>query len=282
VFATVKMNQYVFEKLKALDLRKNDLLASFAKSGQAIIALIVAAVLAVWLIGPKTGAGVFDLAHYLVPAEARALILGTDSAEILTADESAYQLKLWSSTAKDIPSIANQAALIPSHLIDQSAMDRSILRTEAERKAVITHLAKKFQLSPEEIAHYVAQAIAVGKEVNLDPTLILAVMATESSFNPRAESRAGAQGLMQVRTHVHQEKFEPYGGPLAAFIPEANIRVGALILKACIAKTGSLEAGLKSYLGAPNAASGLNTYTHKVFSEREELRGIVRRLSNSV
>jgi soluble lytic murein transglycosylase-like protein len=107
-------------------------------------------------------------------------------------------------------------------------------------------------------------------------------MAIESSFNPRAESRAGAQGLMQVRTHVHQEKFEPYGGPLAAFIPEANIRVGALILKACIAKAGSLEAGLKHYLGAPNAASGINTYTGKVLSEREELRSIARRFNNNV
>jgi len=259
------MNQYIFDKLQVLDLHKMDLLAALKRWGQSMIALLVAAVLAVWLIGPKTGAGLFDLAHYLVPAEARALILGTDSAEILTADESAGQLKLWNSAGRDIPSIASQAALIPSHLIDHSAMDRSILRTESERKAVSSHLAKKFQLSPEDTAHYVAQAIAVGKEVNLDPTLILAVMATESSFNPRAESRAGAQG-----------------GPLAAFIPEANIRVGALILKACIAKAGSLEAGLKNYLGAPNAASGINTYTGKVFSEREELRSIARRFSNNV
>ena len=276
------MSQYLLDKFQAFDLRKHALFALLAKSGQAMLAVFVAAILAIWLIGPKTGAGVFDLAHYLVPAEARALILGTDSAEILTADESANQLKLLGSGARDVPSIANQASLIPSHLIDHSAIDRSILRTDAERKAVTNHLAKKFQLSPDDIAHYVAQAITVGKEVNLDPTLILAVMATESSFNPRAESRAGAQGLMQVRTHVHQEKFEPYGGPLAAFIPEANIRVGALILKACIAKAGSLEAGLKNYLGAPNAASGLNTYTDKVFSEREELRSVVRRLSSSV
>jgi len=276
------MNLSLTKKLHALELHRIGPLSVLSRWGQSLVALMVAAILAVWLIGPKTGAGLFDLAHYLVPAEARALILGTDSAEILTADESAGQLKLWSSTGRDIPSIARQAALIPSHLIDHSAIDRGILRTEAERKAVTTHLAKKFGLSPEDTAHYVAQAIAVGKEVNLDPTLILAVMAIESSFNPRAESRAGAQGLMQVRTHVHQEKFEPYGGPLAAFIPEANIRVGALILKACIAKAGSLEAGLKNYLGAPNAASGINTYTGKVFSEREELRSIARRFGNNV
>ena len=276
------MKLSLLKKLHALELHRIEVLSVLSRWGQSLVALMVAAILAVWLIGPKTGAGLFDLAHYLVPAEARALILGTDSAEILTADESAGQLKLWSSTGRDIPSIARQAALIPSHLIDHSAIDRGILRTEAERKAVTSHLTKKFGLSPEDTAHYVAQAITVGKEVNLDPTLILAVMAIESSFNPRAESRAGAQGLMQVRTHVHQEKFEPYGGPLAAFIPEANIRVGALILKACIAKAGSLEAGLKHYLGAPNAASGINTYTGKVFSEREELRSIARRFNNNV
>ena len=276
------MNLSLTKKLHALELHRIGALSVLSRWGHSLVVLLVAAILAVWLIGPKTGAGLFDLAHYLVPAEARALILGTDSAEILTADESAGQLKLWSSTGRDIPSIANQAALIPSHLIDHSAIDRGILRTEAERKAVTSHLTKKFGLSPEDTAHYVAQAITVGKEVNLDPTLILAVMAIESSFNPRAESRAGAQGLMQVRTHVHQEKFEPYGGPLAAFIPEANIRVGALILKACIAKAGSLEAGLKHYLGAPNAASGINTYTGKVFSEREELRSIARRFNNNV
>ena len=276
------MNLSLTKKLHALELHRIGALSVLSRWGHSLVVLLVAAILAVWLIGPKTGAGLFDLAHYLVPAEARALILGTDSAEMLTADETAGQLKLWSSTGRDIPSIARQAALIPSHLIDHSAIDRGILRTDAERKAVTSHLTKKFGLSPEDTAHYVAQAIAVGKEVNLDPTLILAVMAIESSFNPRAESRAGAQGLMQVRTHVHQEKFEPYGGPLAAFIPEANIRVGALILKACIAKAGSLEAGLKNYLGAPNAASGINTYTGKVFSEREELRSIARRFNNNV
>ena len=276
------MNLSLTKKLHALELHRIGALSVLSRWGHSLVVLLVAAILTVWLIGPKTGAGLFDLAHYLVPAEARALILGTDSAEMLTADETAGQLKLWSSTGRDIPSIARQAALIPSHLIDHSAIDRGILRTDAERKAVTSHLTKKFGLSPEDTAHYVAQAIAVGKEVNLDPTLILAVMAIESSFNPRAESRAGAQGLMQVRTHVHQEKFEPYGGPLAAFIPEANIRVGALILKACIAKAGSLEAGLKNYLGAPNAASGINTYTGKVFSEREELRSIARRFGNNV
>jgi hypothetical protein len=63
-----------------------------------------------------------------------------------------------------------------------------------------------------ESQRYVSHAIEVANEVNLDPVLLLAIMATESSFNPNAQSRAGAQGLMQVLTRVHTEKFEPYGG----------------------------------------------------------------------
>ena len=271
-----------FNLLDTIWINRHLVTSSFARFGQRVFAILVAAILAIWLIGPKTGAGIFDLAHYLVPAEARALILGADSAEILTADESANQLKFWSSNPQSIPSIAGPASQIPGHLVDLSAVDRSILRSENERRAVAEHLAKKFRISFEDTLDYVNQAMVVSKEVNLDPTLILAVMATESSLNPRAESRAGAQGLMQVRTHVHHDKFEPYGGPLAAFIPEANIRVGALILKACIARAGSLEDGLKSYLGAPSAASGVGTYTHKVFLEREELRNVARRLGGSV
>jgi hypothetical protein len=276
------MKQLKINQVESIGVQGQVLIDLFVKFGQRLVFALVALVLGIWLLGPKTGAGIFDLAHYLVPAEARALILGADSAEILTADESATELKLWSSTGKNIPSIAGPASEIPAHLIDSTAVDRSILRSENERRAVAEHLAKKFRIPLDDTLHYVNQAMIVSKEVNLDPTLILAIMATESSFNPRAESRAGAQGLMQVRTHVHQEKFEPYGGPLAAFIPEANIRVGALILKACIARAGSLEAGLKSYLGAPDAASGVGTYTHKVFTEREELRGVARRTSGSV
>jgi soluble lytic murein transglycosylase-like protein len=153
------------------------------------------------------------------------------------------------------------------------------LKSDKERNAVANHLANKYRISMAESQRYVGHAIEVASEVNLDPVLLLAIMATESSFNPNAQSRAGAQGLMQVLTRVHTEKFEPYGGVVAAFVPEANIRVGALILKACIAKAGSLEAGLRSYLGAPNASSGPNSYTYKVIAEREELNEVARNRS---
>jgi soluble lytic murein transglycosylase-like protein len=220
---------------------------------------------ALWLTGPRTNAGAFEFARILVPSEARQLLLAYTQFEFANTESSAA-----------FPSIANAAAAIPTSKIDHAALDAQFLKGDKERHAVASHLASKYRISFAESDQYVKHAVEVANEVNLDPVLLLAIMATESSFNPNAQSRAGAQGLMQVLTRVHTEKFEPYGGVVAAFVPEANIRVGALILKACIAKAGSLEAGLRSYLGAPNASSGPNSYTYKVIAEREELNAVAR------
>jgi soluble lytic murein transglycosylase-like protein len=230
---------------------------------------IVFLAIALWLTGPRTNAGAFEFARILVPSEARQLLLEYTQFEFATTESPA-----------GFPSIAPAAAAIPSSKIDLAALDAQFLKSDKERNAVANHLANKYRISMAESLRYVSHAIEVANEVNLDPVLLLAIMATESSFNPNAQSRAGAQGLMQVLTRVHTEKFEPYGGAVAAFVPEANIRVGALILKACIAKAGSLEAGLRSYLGAPNASSGPNSYTYKVIAEREELNDVARNRSS--
>jgi hypothetical protein len=68
-------------------------------------------------------------------------------------------------------------------------------------------LSRKYRVAPEPISALVAEAFDIAPRNRLDPTLILAVMAIESSFNPFAQSSVGAQGLMQVRTKVHTEKF---------------------------------------------------------------------------
>lgn len=229
-------------------------------------AAIVFLAISLWLIGPRTNAGAFEFARILVPSEARQLLLAYSQLEFANADAPSV-----------FPSVAAAAAAIPSSKIDHAALDSNILRSDQERHAVASHLASKYRISLAESYEYVKHAVEVANEVNLDPILLLAVMATESSFNPNAQSHAGAQGLMQVLTRVHTEKFEPYGGVVAAFVPEANIRVGALILRACIAKAGSLEAGLRSYLGAPNASSGPNSYTYKVMSTRDELSDVARK-----
>ena len=98
-------------------------------------------------------------------------------------------------------------------------------------------------------------------------------MAVESSFNPFAQSAVGAQGLMQVMTKVHNNKYEAFGGNHAAFDPITNLRVGVQVLKECIARAGGLEAGLRFYVGAGNLSDD-GGYAGKVLSEQRSLRQV--------
>lgn len=134
-------------------------------------------------------------------------------------------------------------------------------------------LSRKYRVAPEPLSALVAEAHVLGHKYKIDPTLILAVMAVESSFNPFAQSGAGAQGLMQVRTSVHTDKYDDFGGDFAAFDPVTNLHVGVLVLREAIDRNGSVEAGLRQYVGA--AISGEDGgYINKVLAEQQRLREV--------
>jgi hypothetical protein len=139
-----------------------------------------------------------------------------------------------------------------------------------QQAAVAFWLSKKYNVAPEPLSVLVAEAFEIGQKAKLDPTLILAIMAIESGFNPFAQSPVGAQGLMQVMTKIHHAKYENFGGRLAAFDPVTNLRVGVKVLQECIARAGSVEAGLKFYVGAANMESD-GGYAAKVMAEHARL-----------
>ncbi len=156
----------------------------------------------------------------------------------------------------------------PDAIARATASDpKDLSRTQS---AVAVWLARRYHVAPEPVSRLVQEAWRVGELTHLDPTLILAVMAVESSFNPFAQSPVGAQGLMQVMTKVHDDKYEAFGGSHAAFDPVTNLRVGVQVLKECIARAGSLEAGLRFYVGAANSDDG--GYAMKVLVEQNTLR----------
>ena len=140
-----------------------------------------------------------------------------------------------------------------------------------QQAAVAGWLSRRYKVAPEPVSRLVQEAWSVGQKAGLDPTLILAIMAIESSFNPFAQSAVGAQGLMQVMTKIHNDKYEAFGGNHAAFDPVTNLRVGVQVLKECISRAGSLEAGLRFYVGAANLADD-GGYAGKVLSEQNMLR----------
>ena len=143
----------------------------------------------------------------------------------------------------------------------------------SQQVAVALWLSKKYAVAQEPVGVLVAEAFEIGRRAKLDPTLILAVMAIESGFNPFAQSPVGAQGLMQVMTRVHVDKYENFGGKLAAFDPVTNLRVGVKVLQECITRAGSIEGGLKHYVGAANLASD-GGYAGKVLAEHARLQAV--------
>jgi hypothetical protein len=165
-------------------------------------------------------------------------------------------------------------AVVPS---DPDAVARATASDPKElnkqQAAVANWLSRRYRVAPEPISRLVQEAWTVGARVSLDPTLILAIMAVESSFNPFAQSPVGAQGLMQVMTKIHDDKYSPFGGVHAAFDPVTNLRVGVQVLKECIARAGSLEAGLKFYVGAANLVDD-GGYAGKVLAEQSHLRAV--------
>lgn len=136
------------------------------------------------------------------------------------------------------------------------------------------YLSRRYMVGLAATEQVVQAAYAAAGEVGMDPLLLLAVAAVESSFNPLAESVMGAKGLMQIIPKWHREKLERMGGDEALFDPEANILLGARILKEYVHRTGTLEAGLQFYNGAffdPSAE-----YARKVMAERARLEAALR------
>lgn len=170
---------------------------------------------------------------------------------------------------------ADPAELLAADLSEPDAIARTTASNPKElnrqQAAVALWLSRRYRVAPEPVSRLVQEAWQVGARAGLDPTLILAIMAVESSFNPFAQSSVGAQGLMQVMTKVHDDKYEAFGGTLTAFDPVTNLRVGVQVLKECITRAGSLEAGLRFYVGAANLIDD-SGYAGKVLSEQGHLR----------
>ncbi|MCG6876866.1 MAG: lytic transglycosylase domain-containing protein [Betaproteobacteria bacterium] len=142
--------------------------------------------------------------------------------------------------------------------------------------ALATYLARRYRVSEAATRDLVGAAYRAAELTDLDPLLILAVMAVESGMNPIAESSYGAKGLMQVVPRYHVERLAFHGGAETVLDPQTNIRVGAEILSDYIRSAGSLEAGLQMYNGA--AEDSGSQYAQKVLAEQRLLSREVKKL----
>jgi hypothetical protein len=84
--------------------------------------------------------------------------------------------------------------------------------------------------------------VAAAHAAGLDPWLVASVVQTESAFDPRAVSRAGAAGLMQLMPVAAAEN-----DVHDVFDPADNLRGGAEHLRSLLDKFESLPLALAAY-----------------------------------
>lgn len=133
-------------------------------------------------------------------------------------------------------------------------------------RAALDLAAQRYRVSATALVPVFEAAQNAGREFNVDPLLLVAVVAVESRFNPISESPMGAQGLMQIIPRYHADKISPAAGQLSILDPVTNIKVGAQVLREAIRRQGSVQDGLQYYAGAADDQD--KTYASKVLAEK--------------
>ncbi|UCV19515.1 transglycosylase SLT domain-containing protein [Ferribacterium limneticum] len=145
----------------------------------------------------------------------------------------------------------------------------------AQMRGAMDYVSRRYRVAPDALEPIFATAQSAGRQLHLDPLLIIAVIGIESRFNPFSESVVGAKGLMQVMPRFHQDKL-PEDADQAAFLnPVINVQVGAKVLKESIRRNGGLENGLQQFAGATSDPE--RRYATKVLAEKLRLEQAVQK-----
>ena len=152
---------------------------------------------------------------------------------------------------------------------DTAPATQSFETLSPKMRSALAYVSRRYHVSTNALLPIFATAQSAGRELRLDPLLIVAVIGVESGFNPFSQSVFGAQGLMQVVPRFHLDKLPEEADKSAFLDPVINVQVGARVLEESIRRNGGLENGLQQFGGAINDTS--RRYSIKVLAEKQRL-----------
>ncbi len=173
------------------------------------------------------------------------------------------------STAPASTAPASTAPVATAPAIDSKPDPTGVEPAQQSKLANLSrHIQSKYGISEQKATNIVRQAIDNGSRHQLEPELILAIIAVESTFQERAVSRVGARGLMQVMPGPHREKVKEIGGSRALFDPAKNIHTGAKILTIYLNNhSGNLRRALLNYNGSLGTRSSYADRVMRIYRD---------------
>jgi soluble lytic murein transglycosylase len=110
-------------------------------------------------------------------------------------------------------------------------------------------------LAPFEVRRAAATLVREAKRNGIEPSMVLAVIHTESGYYNFARSSVGALGLMQIMPATGEMLAREAGirwtGPELLFDPEVNLRLGTRYLAVLRARYGDWTRALAAYNWGP-------------------------------
>ena len=158
----------------------------------------------------------------------------------------------------------------------EAPVEESAVSLNPRMRGALDYVSKRYRVSTDALLPIFATAEVAGRELRLDPLLIIAVIGIESGFNPFSQSVVGAQGLMQVMPRFHMDKLPEEADRSAFLDPVTNVQVGARVLKESIRRNGGVTSGLQQFAGASNDPD--RRYASKVLAEKQRLEQAAQRL----